>query len=82
MSSPNNQYEEKNDTVSGDVPAGDVNDNSYVSRTGQYQIPVDNDNAPIEDPINPATADSDETLGVLMFLYHTRAHTNGIFSER
>ena len=35
MSSSNNKYEEKNDAVGGDVPTGDVKDNSYVSRSGQ-----------------------------------------------
>ena len=63
MSSADKVYEEKNDVTRGDVPAGDVTDNSYVSRTGQYEIPVQSDNKPVEDPINPATADSDETLG-------------------
>lgn len=42
---------------------GDVKDDSYVSRTGQNQIPVQKDDKPIEDPIDPKTADSDETLG-------------------
>lgn len=73
MSSSDDRYEEQNDAVGGDVPAGDVKDNSYVSRSGQYQIPVDKDNAPVADPIDPATADSDETLGVLtklISLYH------------
>lgn len=50
--------------TSGEIPSGDVKDNEYVSRSGQYQIPVQKDEAPVEDPINPATADSDETLGM------------------
>ena len=37
-------------------------DNGYASRTGQSQIPVQNDDAPVEDPIDAATADSDATL--------------------
>ena len=37
-------------------------DDSYASRTGQSQIPVQKDDVPITDPINPATADSDEQL--------------------
>ena len=37
-------------------------DDSYASRTGQSQIPVQKDDAPVEDPIDAATADSDETL--------------------
>jgi len=48
----------------GDVSAGTVaGDNEYVSRTGQSEIPVQKDNAPVEDPIDPKTADSDEQLG-------------------
>ncbi len=38
-------------------------DNDYKSRTGQHHIPVQSDEAPVSDPIDPATADSDETLG-------------------
>ena len=63
MSSADDQYEQQNDPVTGDVPGGDAKDNDYASRTGQYQVPVQNDEAPVNDPIDPATADSDETLG-------------------
>ena len=63
MSSADDQYEQKNDALSGDVPAGDAQDNDYKSRTGQSHIPVQSDDKPVEDPIDPATADSDETLG-------------------
>ncbi|KAB2576526.1 hypothetical protein BFW01_g2892 [Lasiodiplodia theobromae] len=45
-----------------DIPAGVVRDNDYASRSGQSQIPVQKDEAPIEDPIDPATADTDEQL--------------------
>ncbi|KAL9598370.1 MAG: hypothetical protein Q9219_004532 [cf. Caloplaca sp. 3 TL-2023] len=62
MSSADDQYEQQNDVTTGDVPAGDSKDNDYSSRTGQYQIPVQKDEAPVEDPINPDTADSDKTL--------------------
>ncbi|KAL6718794.1 hypothetical protein ACLMJK_003028 [Lecanora helva] len=62
MSSADDQYEQQNDVVGGDVPAGDAKDNDYKSRTGQYQVPVQSDEAPVDDPINPASADSDETL--------------------
>lgn len=64
MSSVDDRYEEQNDAPGGDVPTGDVKDNSYVSRTGQYEIPVQSDEKPVQDPIDPATADSDETLGM------------------
>ncbi|KAL8843309.1 MAG: hypothetical protein Q9170_000167 [Blastenia crenularia] len=62
MSSADDQYEQQNDMTTGDVPAGDSKDNDYTSRTGQYQIPVQKDDAPVEDPINPDTADSDQAL--------------------
>jgi len=55
------QYEQANQ-VGGDIPAGDKGDNDYASRTGQSHIPVQKDEASINDPIDPATADSDETL--------------------
>ncbi len=49
--------------MSDDIPQGDVMDNDYKSRTGQSHIPVQGDEKPVEDPIDPATADSDEQLG-------------------
>ncbi|KAI9877029.1 MAG: hypothetical protein M1830_005003 [Pleopsidium flavum] len=45
-----------------DIPEGDAKDNSYTSRTGQSHIPVQKDEMPVEDPIDPATADSDQML--------------------
>ncbi|KAF2653285.1 hypothetical protein K491DRAFT_603246 [Lophiostoma macrostomum CBS 122681] len=60
MSSTDAQYEQKNDFAEG--PAGDAVDNDYASRTGQSFIPVQKDEAPVEDPIDPATADTDEQL--------------------
>ena len=54
----------KNDMTGNDVPGGDPVDNDYKSRTGQHQIPVQSDETPVSDPIDPATADSDETLGM------------------
>lgn len=53
------------------VPAGDATDNDYASRTGQSEIPVQKDEASVEDPIDPATADSDKTLGMLSPLLPT-----------
>ena len=50
---------------STEVPTGEVVDNDYKSRTGQSEIPVQSDEAPVEDPINPDTADSDQQLGTL-----------------
>ncbi|EKD15238.1 hypothetical protein MBM_06454 [Drepanopeziza brunnea f. sp. 'multigermtubi' MB_m1] len=51
---------------SQDIPRGDAQDNDYVSRPGQKEagIPVQSDDAPVEDPIDPETADSDEQLEV------------------
>jgi hypothetical protein len=46
-----------------DIPTGEVQDNEYQSRTGQNEIPVQTDDKPVEDPIDPETADSDATLG-------------------
>ncbi|KAK6430322.1 hypothetical protein LTR95_013523 [Oleoguttula sp. CCFEE 5521] len=38
-------------------------DNDYKSRTGQHlNVPVQSDETPVEDPIDPATADSDAQL--------------------
>ena len=62
MSSADDQYESKNDVTGGDVPAGDSMDNDYASRTGQSHIPVQKDDKPVEDPIDPASADSDQQL--------------------
>ena len=82
MSSADDQYEQQNDVTGGDVPAGNSMDNDYKSRTGQYQVPVQKDEAPVEDPIDPATADSDETLGKPTLFYGpytllNRAMANG-----
>jgi hypothetical protein len=47
-----------------DIPTGDFQDNEYQSRTGQSEIPVQTDDKPVEDPIDPDTADSDAQLGM------------------
>lgn len=49
--------------MSSEIPQGNVADNDYKSRAGQSQIPVQADNQPVEDPIDPEVADSDEQLG-------------------
>lgn len=49
--------------MSDDILQRDPMDNDYKSRTGQSEIPVQGDEMPVEDPIDPATADSDEQLG-------------------
>ena len=78
MSSADDQYEQQNDVTAGDVPAGDAVDNDYKSRTGQSHIPVQSDEAPVADPIDPNTADSDETLGTPLSSLTT--HFPGWFS--
>ena len=62
--SANAQYEQHNDFVA-DAPTGNPKDNDYVSRNGQSTIPVQNDEAPVEDPIDGSVADSDQQLGEL-----------------
>ena len=75
MPSADDQYEQQNDVTGGDVPAGDSVDNDYKSRTGQHHIPVQSDDAPVHDPIDPTTADSDATLGTLIY-----SSSNGFLS--
>lgn len=48
--SADNRYEEVNDSLPNDAPAGDKQDNDYASRTGQSEISVVKDDAQIEDP--------------------------------
>jgi len=55
--------------MSSDAPAGEgISDNDYKSRTGQSEIPVVSDNTTVEGGIDPATEDSDATLGMLACL--------------
>lgn len=69
MSSADDRYETQNDRVMDTVPAGDAQDNDFVSRTDRRQAPtpVQSDGADIEDPIGPTTDDSEEQLGMLEF---------------
>jgi len=50
--------------ASTDIPTGTPTDNDYVSRSGHKNEPigVQSDDAPIEDPIDGNTADSDQQL--------------------
>ena len=68
--SADDRYEQQNDAVTGDIPAGDAQDNDYVSRTGQKDgpVPIQSDSAGIDAPIDEATADSDEQLGTYLLL--------------
>lgn len=45
-----------------EAPTGIVDDASYKTK-GNESVPVVDDNAPVEDPINARTADSDKQLG-------------------
>lgn len=58
-----------------DVPTGEDNDNSYVSRSGHKgeEIPVVSDQERIEDPIDADVADSDEQLGMSYIITGRRA---------
>jgi len=50
------------DELSRDAPQGQVDDPSYVTKQNE-PIPVQDDNAPVEDPVRPENADSDKQLG-------------------
>ena len=70
MSAPNDDYKPGDEGVDG--PSGtDTQQNEYTSRTGQKQapVPVQDDADPVEDPIDSATADSDQQLS--MFDVHS-----------
>lgn len=75
------KYEQQNDTTGGDIPSGNVNGDDYKSRTGQYEVPVQGDDAPVNDPIDPANADSDETLGMHFSLKYICYPVTKIFSS-
>jgi hypothetical protein len=62
MSAPQDAFQPGPDAIEG-VSGADTVQNDYKSRTGQSTIPVQNDEAPVEDPIDANTADSDEQLG-------------------
>lgn len=48
---------------SSDIPNGNVTDNTYQSRTGQSEIPVQKDEAPVESTEYDNGGDSDKQLG-------------------
>ena len=60
--SADDQHEHVNDQTGDGVPGGDSKDNAYASRPSQGHIPIQSDDAPVEDPIDPVTADTDEQL--------------------
>ncbi len=58
--SADDKYEAQNDVTRGDVPSGDVKSEDYVSGG---PVPVQKDDAPVEDPIDESKADTDAQLG-------------------
>lgn len=78
MSATDNLYVTSSGRVTDGAPAGDAKNNDYVSRPEQKQspIPVQPDGADIEDPVDPAIADSDEQLGMFRIAHRGRAVVN------
>lgn len=62
-SNPNDEYKPSGDAGAEAGTGADTTQDDYKSRTGQSTIPVQSDDAAIEDPIDANTADSDEQLG-------------------
>ena len=59
-----NAYEAENDAPPQDLANDTKGDQEYVSRVGQKTapVPVQSDGDAVEDPIDPATADTDAQL--------------------
>ncbi|EHK21111.1 uncharacterized protein TRIVIDRAFT_59511 [Trichoderma virens Gv29-8] len=49
------------DTVGSNIPEGQVQDDSYVT-SRKEPIPVESDNAVVEDPVQTSLADTDQQL--------------------
>jgi hypothetical protein len=64
-SSTDHNYNPSNDSAIGSAPAGDLDDNDYVTRPGHKNdpIPVQSDEDLVTDPIDAKTADSNAELG-------------------
>ncbi|EXJ87826.1 hypothetical protein A1O1_04753 [Capronia coronata CBS 617.96] len=58
---PGDEYQPTTEGLEGSA-GSDAVQNDYKSRTGQGVIPVQGDEAPVEDSIDANTADSDEQL--------------------
>jgi hypothetical protein len=57
-------YEAQNDATTGNVPSGDIKDNTYSGRKGgSGNIPVQSDDAQVEDPVRAPESNSDAQLG-------------------
>jgi hypothetical protein len=64
-SSTDHKYTPSNDSAIGSAPAGDLDDNNYVTRPGHKNdpIPVQSDEDLVIDQIDAKTADSKTQLG-------------------
>ncbi|KAF1811156.1 hypothetical protein P152DRAFT_459568 [Eremomyces bilateralis CBS 781.70] len=60
---PDDKYDQMNDLLFGSVPVREAQGNTYQPRTRFYSIPVKDDDALVEDPVDPDNADSDEQIG-------------------
>lgn len=65
---------------STEVPTGNAMDNSYQSRTGQSEIPVLKDEAPIESTEYDNGGDSDQQLGEFSAYISKRMFANRVQS--
>lgn len=68
-----------------EAPSGDVVDNSYVSRSGHKNEPLNvvSDQERIEEPIDAGKADTDEQLGKcinLIGFFFVSSHATGILT--
>lgn len=64
MSAPNDEYQDTGNVRSERGTGADTSQNDYASRTGQSHIPVQSDEASVEEGgyADPAKADSDQQL--------------------
>ena len=69
-SSTDHKYTPSNDSAVGTAPAGDLDDNDYVTRPGhKYDpVPVQSDEDLVTDPIDAKTADSNAQLGTYILV--------------
>ena len=61
---PDDEFQPKAEEGVEASTTADATQNDYKSRTGQSGVPVQGDDAPVNDPINPNTADLEEQLGI------------------
>ena len=66
---------------SSEIPNGNAMDNDYKSRTGQNEIPVQNDEAPVEATEYTNGGDSDAQLGMYLSIYQCLRHQSNIMQN-